>query len=160
MIIEGTRMSQNAEDVVAPVALDCMRAYCPNCQSDVPAEYHCLWAETGESWCTCTICYSWEAEAQWSLSFYGERAPVLDVFYVRLRGPVVTLGLRGKRGDIITDGCGRWVIVAVETHCVQRPPLPWGFLVDIGIEPPAVGTQVWIEPGPDHDSLPWPMESP
>lgn len=84
---------------------------------------------------------------------------VLNVFHLhyctQLR-PLVVLHLRGKRGDFITDGTWRWEIMAVETHCIRNPPLPWGFIVSS--DPPAVGDDVWIEPGMDHESSPWPME--
>lgn len=64
-IIESTWMGPHLLDVLPPVALDYMRGHCPDCQTDVPVECHCLWAETGESWYTCTCCRDWEAVPQW-----------------------------------------------------------------------------------------------
>lgn len=64
-VIDSTWVGNPPEDVLPPVALDYVRAYCPNCETDVVAKYHCLWAENHETWSVCCCCYD-NAEAQWA----------------------------------------------------------------------------------------------
>lgn len=65
-VIDSTWIGEDPEDVLPPVALDYVRAYCPECNHDVVAQRNCLWAENGECWCYCECCHSHEAEMQWA----------------------------------------------------------------------------------------------
>ncbi len=83
---------------------------------------------------------------------------VLSSFPVKNRGPVIVLNERAKRGDFVVQGEHRWTITGIETFAIHNPPLPWGFLLE-GADAPAVGSQVTIEKGPEHDVTKYPNEA-
>lgn len=67
-VLNGTRMTVDTEDMLPPVGAHHMRGFCPCCAADVPVEYHCLWAETGETWSSCEICGE-DVDLQWPSLF-------------------------------------------------------------------------------------------
>lgn len=72
---------------------------------------------------------------------------VLETFSIKNRGPVLVLGAKAKRGDVVRQGERAWTIRGIETFACENPPLPWGFLLEGPDPAPAVGSQVTIEEG-------------
>lgn len=87
----------------------------------------------------------------------AESDRVLESYVIKARGPAIVLNQRAKRGDIVVQGERRWRIAAIETFCIANPPLPWGFHLE-GFDAPAIGSQVVLEKGPNHDVTRFPNE--